>query len=82
VSALDGASHVGGVPPALRGAKAPSPIRDRSREEREAGRRFEEALGAEAEEAEEPEQPGQHGPRRTPHPPPDEDSGNQLDVTA
>lgn len=77
---MEGPPGVGGVPSSpLRGASAASSIRDRQAR-RESGKRFDAALDGEAEAVEPDEEPAP--PRRAPHPPPDEDSGNQLDVIA
>jgi hypothetical protein len=80
--AMDGTSGVGGIPISpLHGAEAAGRVRDREAR-REHKQRFEAELERD-EEARVPEpKPSAAEPRREPHPPADEDSGNALDLLA
>ena len=77
---MEGIPNIGGVPSSpVHGADPVGRVKPRSRRG-EDPKRFEDEL--EDEGADPKADDGEQTPRREPHPPADEDSGNQLDVVA
>lgn len=77
---MDGAANIGRIPSSpLQNTERTAPIKDREAR-RESAQQFEKHL----DDGEEPQpETAEHKTsRKEPHPPPDEDSGNMLDVVA